>query len=80
MLRLTHFLYSRLIDGGDVSVTRRQAALYPQEDSSYSFLSRAPQTVRLSVRFACAVLRRQVRRSVCGRIFVPVPSPLPILT
>jgi hypothetical protein len=28
----------------------------------------------LSVRFACAVLRRQVGRSVCGRILVPVAS------
>jgi hypothetical protein len=40
--RLPHFLDSRLKDGVDVvSLTRRQAALYPQEDPWYSFLFEA---------------------------------------
>jgi hypothetical protein len=35
----------RLTDGGKVvSLTRRQAALYPQEDSWYSFLLEAEPT------------------------------------
>jgi hypothetical protein len=37
--RLPHFLHNQLTDGGEVaSLTRRQAALYPQEDFWYSFL------------------------------------------
>jgi hypothetical protein len=40
--RLPHFLDNRLTDGGDVlSLTRRPASLYTQEDSWYSFLSEA---------------------------------------
>jgi hypothetical protein len=39
--RLPHFLDNRLTDGGEVSLTRRPAALYPQEDSWYSFLLEA---------------------------------------
>jgi hypothetical protein len=43
--RLPHFLDSRLIDGGEVvSLTRWQAALYPQEDSWYSVLLEAEST------------------------------------
>jgi hypothetical protein len=38
-LRSSHFLDNCLTDGGKfVSITRRPAALYPQEDSWYSFL------------------------------------------
>jgi hypothetical protein len=44
MSRLPHFLDSRLTDGGEVSLKRRQAALYPQEDSWYSFLLEAEST------------------------------------
>jgi hypothetical protein len=37
--RLPHFVDNRLTDGGEVvSLTHRPAALYPQEDSWYSFL------------------------------------------
>jgi hypothetical protein len=37
--RLPHFLDNRLIDGDEVvSLTRRLASLYPQEDFWYSFL------------------------------------------
>jgi hypothetical protein len=37
--RLPHFLENRLTDGGEVvSLTRRPGALYPKEDSWYSFL------------------------------------------
>jgi hypothetical protein len=39
-----HFLDNRLTDGGDVSLTHRTAALYPQEDSWYSFLLEAEST------------------------------------
>jgi hypothetical protein len=40
--RLPHFLDSWLTDGGKVvSLTRRPAALCPQEDSWYSFLLEA---------------------------------------
>jgi hypothetical protein len=40
--KLPHFLNSRLTDGGEVvSLTRCPAALYPQEDSWYSFLLEA---------------------------------------
>jgi hypothetical protein len=40
--RLPHFLDRRLTGSGeDVSLTRRPAALYPQEDSWYSFLLEA---------------------------------------
>jgi hypothetical protein len=40
--RLPHLLDNRLTDGGEVvSLTRRPAALYPQEDSWYSFLLEA---------------------------------------
>jgi hypothetical protein len=39
--RLPHLLQNRLTDGGEVvSLTCRLAALYPQEDSWYSFLIR----------------------------------------
>jgi hypothetical protein len=39
---LLHFLDNRLTDGGEiVSLTRQPAALYPQEDSWYSFLLEA---------------------------------------
>jgi hypothetical protein len=37
--RLLHFLHSRLKNDGEVvSLTRRPAALYPQQHSWYSFL------------------------------------------
>jgi hypothetical protein len=40
--RLPHFLDNRLTDGGEVvSLKRRQAAPYPQEDSWYPFLLEA---------------------------------------
>jgi hypothetical protein len=43
--RLSHFLDNRLRDGVEVvSLTRRPAALYPQEDSWYSFLLEAEST------------------------------------
>jgi hypothetical protein len=43
--RLPHFLDNRLTDGGEVvSLTRRPAALYPHEDSWYSFLLEAEST------------------------------------
>jgi hypothetical protein len=43
--RFPHFLHNRLIDGGEVvSLTRRQATLYPQEDFWYSFLLEAELT------------------------------------
>jgi hypothetical protein len=43
--RLPHFLHNRLTDGGKVvSLMRRPAALYPQEDSWYSFLLEAEST------------------------------------
>jgi hypothetical protein len=43
--RLPHFLGSRLTDGDEsVSLARRLAALYPQEDSWYSFLLEAEST------------------------------------
>jgi uncharacterized protein YpbB len=39
------FLDNRLTDGGEVvSLTRRQAALYAQEDSWYSFLLETEST------------------------------------
>jgi hypothetical protein len=42
---LPHFLDIQLTDGGEVvSLTRRQAALYPQEDSWYPFLLEAEST------------------------------------
>jgi hypothetical protein len=42
---LPHFLGDRLTDGDeDVSLTRRPAALYPQEDCRYSFLLEAEST------------------------------------
>jgi hypothetical protein len=45
MLRLPHFIDSRLTDGGEVvSLTCRPVALYPQEDSWYSFLLKAEST------------------------------------
>jgi hypothetical protein len=45
MLRLPHFLDNRLTDGCEaVSLTRWQDALYPQEDSWYSFLLEAEST------------------------------------
>jgi hypothetical protein len=43
--RLSHFLDSRFTDRGEVvSLTRQQAALYPQEDSWYSFMIEAAFT------------------------------------
>jgi hypothetical protein len=43
--RLAHFLDNRLTDGGEVvGPTRRAEALYPQEDSWYSFLLEAEST------------------------------------
>jgi hypothetical protein len=40
--RLPHFLDNQLTDGGElVSLKQRQAALYPQEDSWYTFLLEA---------------------------------------
>jgi hypothetical protein len=37
-----HFIDNRLTDGGEIiSLTCRPAVLYPQEDSSYSFLLEA---------------------------------------
>jgi hypothetical protein len=40
--RLPHFIDNRLTDGGEfVSLTRLPAAVYPQEDSWYSFLLEA---------------------------------------
>jgi hypothetical protein len=43
--RLPHFLDNQLIDGGQVvSLTHQQAALYPQDDTWYSFLSEAEST------------------------------------
>jgi hypothetical protein len=43
--RLPHFLDIRLTDGGEgVSFTRRPVAVYPQEDSWYSFLLEAEST------------------------------------
>jgi hypothetical protein len=39
------FIVSRLTDGGEVvSLTRRPAVLYPQEDSWYSFVLEAEST------------------------------------
>jgi hypothetical protein len=46
--RLPHFLHNRLTDGGEVvSLTRRQAALYPHEDSWYAFRLEAESTPKL---------------------------------
>jgi hypothetical protein len=43
--RLPPLLDNRLTDGGEVvSLTRRPATLYPQEDSWYSFLFEAEST------------------------------------
>jgi hypothetical protein len=43
--RFPHFVDNRLTDGGEAaSLMRRQAALYPQEDSWYSFLLEAELT------------------------------------
>jgi hypothetical protein len=47
--RLPHFLYSRLTDGGKVSLTRRPP-FTPQEDSWYSFLLETESTPRAIVR------------------------------
>jgi hypothetical protein len=45
--RLPHFLDNRLVDGGEfVSLTRRSAALYPQEDSWHSLLLEVESTPR----------------------------------
>jgi hypothetical protein len=45
--RSPHFLDNRLTDDGEVvSLTRRPAALYSQEDSWYSFLLEAESTPR----------------------------------
>jgi hypothetical protein len=45
---LPHVLENRLTNGGEViSFTRRQAALYPQEDSRYSFLLETESTLGL---------------------------------
>jgi hypothetical protein len=44
--RLPHFLDNRLTDGVEVvSLTRRPAALYSQEDSWYSFLLETESTL-----------------------------------
>jgi hypothetical protein len=51
MSRLPHSLDSWLTDGGEiVSLMCRLAALYPQEDSWYSFLLEAQSTPRVIVR------------------------------
>jgi hypothetical protein len=43
--RLPQFIDNRLTDGGEVfRLTRRLAALYPQEDWRYSFLLEAEST------------------------------------
>jgi hypothetical protein len=43
--RLPNFLDNQLTDGGEVvSLTPQPAALYPQEDSWYSFLLEAEST------------------------------------
>jgi hypothetical protein len=43
--RLPHFLDNQPTDGGEVAgLTRQPAALYPQEDSWYSFLIQAEST------------------------------------
>jgi hypothetical protein len=43
--RVPHFPHNRLTDDGeDVSLTHLPAALYPQEDSWYSFLLEAAST------------------------------------
>jgi hypothetical protein len=39
--RLPHYLDNRLTDGGEVVSLYAPAALYPQEDSGYSFLLEA---------------------------------------
>jgi hypothetical protein len=45
MLELPHFLDNQLTDGSEVAnLTRRPAALYPQEDSQNSFLLEAEST------------------------------------
>jgi hypothetical protein len=45
--RLPHCLDNRLTDGGEVvSLTRRPAVLYPEEDLWYSFLLEAQSTPR----------------------------------
>jgi hypothetical protein len=45
MLRIPHFLDYRLTDGDEVvSLKRQPAALYPQEDSWYTFLLEAELT------------------------------------
>jgi hypothetical protein len=45
LLWLPHFLDNRQTDGGEVvSLTRRLAAVYPHEDSWYSFLLEAEST------------------------------------
>jgi hypothetical protein len=44
--RLPHCLDNRLTDGGEVSLTRQPASLYPQEDSWYSFVLEAESTPR----------------------------------
>jgi hypothetical protein len=44
---LPHFLENRLTNGGEVvGFRRRLAALYPQEDSWYSFLLEAESTTQ----------------------------------
>jgi hypothetical protein len=43
--RLPHLLHNQFTDGGEViSLTRRPADLYPQEDTWYSFLLEAEST------------------------------------
>jgi hypothetical protein len=42
---MPHFLDNRFTDGGEaVTLTRPPAALYPQEDSWYSFMLEAEST------------------------------------
>jgi hypothetical protein len=62
--RLPHFLDNRLTDGGDVSLTCRPAALYPQEES----------LVLISVR-GCVHLRAILRLKELGQLKNPLISP-----
>jgi hypothetical protein len=77
-----HFLDNRLTDGNDVvSLTRRPATLYPQEDSWYSFLLEAESTPGLEglgpVKNAITLsgIEPATFRLVCS--LVPQPTTLP---